>query len=376
MPISRSGSSTGITDSGTLSGTTPTEHSSSQQKGSLNGSDVSLSEPTKQLPKTDAHPSALHATAKPILSRRAKVIKAIKSLFNRCLNALKDNSLTRRFGRHNTDTAMPSVHWGKNDSVTITTNISDHEEDIPKSASNVKIAPRMAYEKEEPALPFSGKVAFKKAAPGDEDDSVELLRSTASDLKAKQGKRAKAREKVKGIAELTKTHYFGSVYPKKGMPAELLLKYQKPALIIVKGSEANPAGHALLGFESPEGERFYTQINNLRGYPEHMTEEQCAKYIAVESGGVLLEYRPPFKASSDEAKENTENMQTKINDYAKGRWQWSGTLHNCYSYCLHILKAGGYDTNDLEGWGLARFPLTAIDVAQKKTRQQPPASQV
>ena len=361
MPISRSGSSTSIPDSGMPKGTTPTE----QKTGSLNGSNVSPHDTPKHLPKADLHPSALHVTTKPIRSRSAKILKVVKRVFNGLWNTIKDNPLTRRVRPPSPD--KPFAQLEKQDAVTISTNIENSDEDIPKSNSNVDIAPKMTYTIEEPSVPLSDKVTFKKAASGVEDDSVEILPMTAAELKAhqKKGFRKKAKAQASTINGLRKEHYFGSTYKKTGLPTDLLQKYQNPALIIVKGSAANRFGHSLLGFESPTGERFYTQINNLLGYPEHMTEEQCAKYLALESGGVLLEYRPPLKESCEESGETSAGMQTKINDYAKGRWHWSGSLHNCYSYCLHILDAGGYDTQDLEGLGLARFPKTAIDVANK-----------
>ena len=360
MPIERSNSapaSVNVPPVDTHSGVTnPTS-------GSFNNSLVtSSSGTTKQVP--EHRHSELPDT--PVHKRRIRLPKFIRSL----LNGIKSIVNRIRGRRPRVDDVVNAASMVALDPLKVSTNIGKLDSLDNKAASNVDIRPRMEYTSRELERPAAAR--FVKAGPGEEDDHVslvpeaELEQTTTAKPKRKRDRAAdllfrnKAIEKARSMGSLAHTHYYGSVYPKTGLPQDLVSKYHNPTLIIVKGSEVNPFGHALVGFEDPEtGERNYSQINNLCGYPEHMKEEQCARYLKEEAGEILLEYRPELK----EDKENTSRLHTHINKTSQERWAWSGTKHNCYSYCLDMLDNAGYDTEPLRGMGLMRLPKTAIGVA-------------
>ncbi len=318
-------------------------------KGTFKGADVSsvTSDRENQLSSSD---TCEQPSKKSVLSRRAKIINVIKSIVRRVLHAFKNNALALRWRRH----------------YPVNPNHPKNHQTQKQSVSNVSITPRMVYMNETlPAL--NENIVFIN-----KDGGLVLIHRMTEEEK-KQNKKislSKVIAKINEIVSLTKPRYFGKAYPNKGLPDSLLKKHKNPALIIVRGYGANPYGHALLGFESPQGERFYAQINNFRAHPDHMTEEECAKYLAKEAGTVRMEYRPPLRASRVGLGEDHKEMQKVIQKYAKKTWQWGGAFHNCYNYGLDILEAAGYDISALRD-GIFYLPTDAIKAAEKQAQQTP-----
>ncbi|WP_330925933.1 hypothetical protein [Candidatus Sororendozoicomonas aggregata] len=320
-----------------------------ERKGTFRGTEVSFvtSAQGNQLPPSH---SSDQPAKKPVLSRRANIINAIKSIVSRIFRAFKNHPLTLRWRKHHpVNPNHPKTHSAQK-----------------KSASNVSIAPRMVHMKEI-LPPLSENIVFIN-----KDAGLALIHRMTEEEKRlnKKISLSKVIAKIKHIAALAKPRYFGKAYPGRGLPDSLLEKYKNPALIIVKGYGSNPFGHALLGFESPKGERFYAQINNLYAHPDHMTEEECAKYMAEEAGTIRLEYRPPLKASRAQIGEDHKKMQEVIQKYAQKRWQWGGPVHNCYNYGLDILEAAGYDISALSD-GIFYLPTDAIKAAEKRSVASP-----
>ncbi|MGY0217111.1 hypothetical protein ACWJJH_06930 [Endozoicomonadaceae bacterium StTr2] len=351
MPIERSHSapsSVNVPPVNTHSGET------TQASGSFNSSLVtSSSGATKQVPEHSR--SELPDT--PVHKRRIRLPKFIRSI----LNGIK--SLYHRIRGHSpsVDHVVHAASMATLDPLKVSTNVRKLDSlDSSAPLSNANIAPDEKYFKA---------LEQEKTSTREEDSAPtqpKRKRDQAADLLLKN----KAIEKARAMGALVHTHYYGKIYPKTGLPSELLDKYHNPTLIIVKGSEANPFGHALIGFEDPvTKEHHYSQINNLRGHPEHMNEAECARYLKEEAGEILLQYRPELKKGNDT--ETTSQLHDHINKTAQEKWTWSGTKHNCYSYCLDMLDAGGYDTNDLRGIGLMRLPKTALGVAAAGQRPPP-----
>ena len=129
-----------------------------------------------------------------------------------------------------------------------------------------------------------------------------------------------------GVKAYMVNRSFGEIYPGNGLPDSQQRLFQKPHLIMMRGAAAYH--HLLLMCQDPAtGDKIYTQINNIVGYPEFMNELQFQEYCEKEGHGVMQEFPIPIK--------NPEAMFKKAQKLSKKKWVHRILRHNCGTYALN-----------------------------------------
>ncbi len=162
------------------------------------------------------------------------------------------------------------------------------------------------------------------------------------------------------LRTLTETRSYGSRYS-NGLPEQELENFHHPRIVILRGMTVNLMYHAVIAFGNPFSQNArFAHINDVNAQPEFMDRDQFSKFLENEGAPVMSVYTP--EEAGEGGVPDLQGMRDYLKDISSKSWKWELLHHNCLTFCLNILKAGGCDVRELEG--IAHAPRLNINHAQ------------
>lgn len=118
-----------------------------------------------------------------------------------------------------------------------------------------------------------------------------------------------------------------------GIVEENLLLDPQFRIVYVTGSGPNVYGHALIFL----GRAGFIHIDEVTGYPKHMTINQFNDYLTYYGKKILGIQKPPL--------DNINKSILKFMEMLHQKYEWYVVVHNCLTFCHQILEPGGFDPN-------------------------------
>lgn len=110
-------------------------------------------------------------------------------------------------------------------------------------------------------------------------------------------------------------------------------------VILMTGTSINPLGHTAIRVETKSGPA-YLHVDKIAGKPLWMTEEE---YIAVTK-------RAKLNAIHKIKIPNVQGFEAEIKEKMAEDYLWIAGIHDCGTFVVDLLRAGGIEINYFELW--------------------------